>query len=51
MADRVELFNNKFKTKFMSLRILRRLYAENKIKIKRVRVGKVGKSRDTARIK
>ena len=35
----------------MSLRILRRLYSENKIKIKRFRVGKVWKSRDTERIK
>ena len=51
MEDRVSLFNAKFKTKCMSLRILRRLYAENRIKVKRIKVGKVWKSRDTERIK
>ena len=51
MADRVCLFNSKFRTKCMSRRILRRLYAENRIWIKRIRVAKVWKSRDTDRIK
>ena len=51
MTDRVILFNSKFRTKCMSRRILRRLYAENRIRIKRIRVGKVWKSRDTERIK
>ena len=35
----------------MSRRILRRLYADNQIRIKKVKVGKVWKSRDTERIK
>ena len=35
----------------MSRRILRRLYAENRIRIKRIKVAKVWKSRDTDRIK
>ena len=51
MADRVILFNSKFKTKCMSKWILRRLYAENRIRIKRIKVAKVWKSRDTDRIK
>ena len=51
MEDRVCLFNSTFKTKRMSRRILRRLYAENRIKVKRIKVGKVWKSRDTERIK
>ena len=35
----------------MSRRILRRLYADNRIRIKRIKVAKVWKSRDTDRIK
>ena len=51
LDDRVNLFNSRFKTKCMSRRILRRLYAENQVKVKRIKVGKVWKSRDTERIK
>ena len=51
MDDRVTLFNSRFRTTIMSRRILRRLYADNRIRIKKVKVGKVWKSRDTERIK
>ena len=49
MAERVILYNSKFRTSKMTVRVLRRLYQESRIRRKKIKVTKVWTEREENR--